>query len=258
MPDEKIKQFPPLPSGVDVSGWIVGLGEPTTGEMYQTSFANFKALISASNPAPPRVNAGPNKVLTLPENSTVLIGFATPITGRYIVSYQWTQISGPTGSVITSPTAPSTGIGNLQAGNFVYRLSAIDNRGGTDSSTVTVSVAASAATPAQPTVNAGPDISIDPPIDTATLTGTASAPGGTITNYTWSKQSGPTGGNIVTPGNPVTEVNTLTSGLYVFRLTVTHSNGQAAFDEVNVLVTGGDPIPPAGDSGLTEGDVPLI
>lgn len=92
--------------------------------------------------APPVVNAGADRSITLPLNgSLVLSGTATDSDGT-ITKYQWSKYSGPnfTGSGSTSANYTIT---NLNAGTYVFKLAVTDNFGvvGIDYVTVTVSSA---------------------------------------------------------------------------------------------------------------------
>lgn len=87
-----------------------------------------------------------------------------------------------------------------------------------------------------PTVNAGSNVSITLPVTSVTLNGTANDVDGSLVSYLWSKQSGPSGGTIVTPNSASTVVNTLVAGTYVYRLTVMDNSGISAFDEVTIAV----------------------
>lgn len=86
-----------------------------------------------------------------------------------------------------------------------------------------------------PTVNAGSDQSVLMP-NVPTLTATASDPDGSIASYSWTKVSG---GNaaITSPNTASTTITDLSSGVYVFRCTVTDNNGGVAYDDVQLTVT---------------------
>lgn len=93
-------------------------------------------------PAPnvlPTANAGNDITLTLPVNSTTLNGNGTDPDG-YIVSYLWQKLSGPAGGSITNPTNRITTISGLTEGNYSYKLTVTDNRGGSSWDTLTVTV----------------------------------------------------------------------------------------------------------------------
>jgi hypothetical protein len=94
---------------------------------------------------------------------------------------------------------------------------------------------AASATP--PTANAGADfIWYICALNTTplTLTGSGTAFGGaTITGYQWTKLSGPSA-TITSATSATTTVTGLSSGVYVFQLTVTDSNGNTGSDNVTV------------------------
>ena len=94
-----------------------------------------------------------------------------------------------------------------------------------------------------PTANAGPDQTVTLPVPFVQLNGSGNDPDGSITDYTWSKISGPAGGNFNNKdiANPV--VTDLNPGTYIFRLTVTDDNGKkygkvagTGYDEVMITV----------------------
>jgi len=91
-----------------------------------------------------------------------------------------------------------------------------------------------AATNLPPVANAGGNQSIA--ISTCTLNGTGSSdPDGTIVGYAWVKLSG-TGGTIVSPTSAITNVTGLSTGTYVFQLTVTDNNGLTGSDPATITV----------------------
>lgn len=96
-----------------------------------------------------------------------------------------------------------------------------------------------------PTVNAGADKSITLPVSTVQLVGTASDADGSITKYQWSRFLGTVGGTIVSPNSATTNITNLTTGTYVFTLTVTDNSGATGSDNVMVMV---NPAPPNNQS----------
>jgi len=94
-----------------------------------------------------------------------------------------------------------------------------------------------------PTANAGPDQTVTLPVSFLQLNGSGNDPDGSITDYTWTKVSGPAGGNFNNNdiANPI--VTDLNPGTYIFRLTVTDDNGKkngkgagTGYDEVMITV----------------------
>ncbi|CAN5430989.1 hypothetical protein BH11BAC3_BH11BAC3_06110 [soil metagenome] len=181
----------------------------------------------------PTSNAGNDQVITLPVNNTVLNGVGLDADG-IIVAYTWSQISGPAGALIISPNSANTAINNLVQGFYEYQLTVTDNDGAVAIDTISVLV--NAALNMAPAVNAGNDQVITLPVNSTTLSGTATDSDGTIVDYTWVKISGPVAGNIASPATALSSVNSLVQGLYEFELTVTDNDGAVSKDTVQVTV----------------------
>ena len=84
-------------------------------------------------------------------------------------------------------------------------------------------------------VDAGTDISLIMPTNTATLKGTATEP---VTNYQWTKIAGPGQYTIANPNNPSTAISNLAMGKYTFQLKVINSAGDSAMATINVVMLG--------------------
>ncbi|HEY8933713.1 MAG TPA: PKD domain-containing protein [Cyclobacteriaceae bacterium] len=85
-------------------------------------------------------------------------------------------------------------------------------------------------------VLAGPDITLNQPLNSTTITAIASTETGAINSYTWTKVSGPSA-TITNGSSPtVTLTNLNIAGVYTFRLTVTTDAGDSAYDDVVVTV----------------------
>lgn len=102
-----------------------------------------------------------------------------------------------------------------------------------------------------PIANAGADKVITSPASTTTLVGSATDSDGTIATYAWTKDSG-TGGAITTPAAATTGLTGLSTGSYVYRLTVTDNLGATAFDTVNVTVLALANVVPVVDAGVNK------
>lgn len=88
---------------------------------------------------------------------------------------------------------------------------------------------------ASPSANAGTDQTITLPTTSVTLGGSGTDSDGSISSYLWSLVSG---GSVtfVSPTSASTVVNGLTTGTYVFRLTVTDNGGATGTDDITVTV----------------------
>jgi hypothetical protein len=147
-------------------------------------------------------------------------------------------VSGHPESQVLSFTAPSVpGSAVLQ-----FRLTVTDNRGGTGTGDVNVTV-----TNLQPAVNAGADVSTRPRL-TVPLLATATDPDGTISSIAWSQVSGPTA-TLSNPGSVnagLVAPSVVANGTLVFRVVATDSDGATASDEIFVTVSNSAPVANAG------------
>ncbi|WP_250419078.1 PKD domain-containing protein [Pontibacter deserti] len=82
---------------------------------------------TATNQAPV-ANAGPDKTITLPTNSTQLNGSGTDADGA-IASYAWSQISGPSTATFSSTTAAQPTVSGLLQGSYTFALVVTDDKG---------------------------------------------------------------------------------------------------------------------------------
>lgn len=101
-----------------------------------------------------------------------------------------------------------------------------------------------------PVANAGPDASIAMPTNSVSLSGASSYDqDGSITNYAWSKISGPASFSISNPNivNPV--ISNLEAGTYEMQLMVTDNSGAADLDTMQVTVFPPDPLAPTANAG---------
>ncbi|GIL23255.1 MAG: hypothetical protein BroJett042_17680 [Bacteroidota bacterium] len=185
-----------------------------------------------SNQAPV-ANAGGNVTVTLPTNSTNLIGSGSDADGS-VASYAWTQVSGPSTATFTNATNPTVTVSNLLQGSYVFRLTVTDDDGATGTATATVTVV-NPATNKAPFANAGPDRTITLPVNSVVLTGTANDLDGTIASYSWSKLSGPTA-TLTNQNTNVVTISDMIAGSYLIRLTVTDNLGATASDNVAITV----------------------
>jgi hypothetical protein len=213
-----------------------------------TGSSTTQIIVQAAIPPnlPPVVNAGTDKVLTLPTNSVNQVGSATDPDGT-ISSYVWTKVSGPATFTINSPTSATTLLSGLVQGTYIFQLQATDNLGSTGTDQATIQVDPIPNVP--PTANAGSDQSITLPTSATTLIGTGTDPDGTIVSYTWTKISGPSGGTIATPNQSTTNITSLIQGTYIYQLTVTDNSAATGTDQVTVIVNAAPLIPPVANAG---------
>ncbi len=194
-----------------------------------------QSLGGGATPVPnqaPVANAGADKMLTLPANSTTLAGAGTDADGT-IASYAWSKVSGPSTGTLANASNATANLSALVQGTYIYQLKVTDNAGaiGTDQVTVIVNAAANVA----PTANAGSDKTITLPANSVTLAGTGADTDGTISSYLWTKISG-SSATILSPTSATTNITGLVAGSYVFQLKVTDNAGATGISSVKVNV----------------------
>lgn len=229
-------------SGLTQGSYVFAL--TVTDNAGATNTANVKVTVNgagSSNKAP-IANAGPDQTIT--GSSTNLNGASSSDPDGSIASYNWSKLSGPTSYAISNSAIANPIVSNLVAGTYQFLLIVNDNLGLTARDTVQITVGSAQPTPppsSQPPVaRAGSDITITLPTNNVTLNGsTSSAPAGSITNWNWSKLSGPAGESINSPQYYTTTVTNLSQGIYTFQLIVKDNTGASASDTVIVTVNGG-------------------
>ena len=88
-----------------------------------------------------------------------------------------------------------------------------------------------------PVAYAGPARYLVLPVNYTELSGSAEDPDGNIVNYEWTKINGPAQYIVVNSKSPVTAVNDLIEGVYLFELKVTDHYGLSSTDNVEVHVS---------------------
>lgn len=181
--------------------------------------------------------AGADTIIKLPVSIIKLNGSGSSDSDGNIVSYAWTQVSGPVMVTITAATTATPLVSAMTSiGTYVFKLIVTDNKGAIASDEINVILQLN--TSVLPVANAGADKTILQPRNSSDASGIAStASDGTITGYNWTQVSGPTNASIVSPNAVKTDLNRLTDlGTYIFRLTVTNNKGVKATDDISVIV----------------------
>lgn len=222
-------------TGLTAGEYVYRLTVTDNGGLVTTDEVKITVQGATTN-KPPVANAGADQTVRIPAGTVQLDGTASQDPDGTIASYSWKKISGPTGGNLTTATAAKTTVTDLlTAGVYVYELTVKDNEG--TAATDQVRIAVNAGNKA-PVANAGNNITIRLPENTAQLDGSLSADeDGTIASYSWKKISGPAGGNPGSATAAKTNVTNLsTAGEYVFELTITDNEGAAATAQVKITV----------------------
>lgn len=186
------------------------------------------------NPAniSPSANAGTDQAITLPTSATTLTGSGNDPDGN-ITAFGWTRISGPNTPTIVTPSGASTAVNGMIAGTYQFQLEVTDNQSATGTDIVQVIVSNSPNV--APTAGAGPDQTIQLPVNSVSLTGSGNDSDGSIVSYSWTKTSGPAA-TITSASSASTSVTGLVQGVYQFQLQVTDNGGLTGTDMVLITV----------------------
>lgn len=191
---------------------------------------------AATSNQPPVANAGNDQIIYLPNNTISLSGSGNDPDGT-IVSYAWSKLSGPVGT-INSVNSASTQVVGLVQGVYQFQLLVTDNRDATATDIVQIVVNGPTSNN-PPTATAGQDQTITLPVNSVLLNGSGFDSDGSIASYQWSKVSGPVSAKIQNIGSSSTSVSDLTSGTYQFELKVIDDKGASNTDIIQVTVQEG-------------------
>ena len=197
----------------------------------------------------PVSNAGSSQTFAYFYNTITLRGNLSNDPDGSIVSYKWTQDSGPS-LLISTPDSVVTLARNVAvSGVYVFRLTVTDNLGSSSSSTVTITI-----TPALDGISGTPTVNIVPVANpgqgatfvlqwnTISLNGNLSNdPDGTITSYKWIQESGPAL-DITTSDSVSALARNPVVGSYVFRLMVKDNKGAISSAPISFTIL--PPVPP--------------
>ncbi|KAK2518577.1 Kiaa0319l [Columba guinea] len=191
---------------------------------------------------PPVANAGPNQVITLPQNSITLYGNQST-DDHSIVSYEWLLSPNSKGKVMEMQgvRTPVLQLSAMQEGDYTYQLIVTDSAGHQSTAEVTVIVQPENNKP--PKADAGPDKELTLPVDSTTLDGSKSSDDQKIVSFLWEKTRcvssvirGPDGVKLENANSSIATVTGLQVGMYEFTLTVKDERNLQSQSSVNVIV----------------------
>ncbi|KFR03560.1 Dyslexia-associated protein KIAA0319-like [Nipponia nippon] len=184
---------------------------------------------------PPVANAGPNQVITLPQNSITLYGNQST-DDHSIASYEWLLSPNSKGKVMEMQgvRTPVLQLSAMQEGDYTYQLIVTDSAGHQSTAEVTVIVQPENNKP--PKADAGPDKELTLPVDSTTLDGSKSSDDQKIVSFLWEKTRGPDGVKLENANSSIATVTGLQVGTYEFTLTVKDERNLQSRSSVNVIV----------------------
>lgn len=189
-------------------------------------------LVNPGSNKVPTVNAGQDKSITLPVNTSNFTATTSDEDGE-IESYLWEQVGGPEELAMTGTSSATVSLGNLNEGIYTFKITVTDNAGAKAWDEVQLTVKPSSNK--LPNVNAGEDVKITLPENSVTFTANASDADGAIVTYLWEQ----IGGEAATLNGAQTatlSVSGLKKGTFTFRVTVTDDKGGTAADQLIVAV----------------------
>jgi len=113
-----------------------------SGKVNRPKVSAIEVLVSSTLNTPPVADAGENKAIRLPEDSTTLVGTWSDADG-YVTDVKWTQVSGPR-ATMQGTTSSNLELSNLKANTYIFRLTVTDNKGDEHSDEVALVVIAAA------------------------------------------------------------------------------------------------------------------
>lgn len=207
-----------------------------TDDSEQSSIAEVHVFVKPPTNKPPKADAGDDISIALPTTRAVLNGTRSKDDIK-IVLYHWEQVSGPNNAEFATVNESVTNITKLTKGDYVFKLTVVDDNGNADSDTVNVKVTQNKNAP--PKANAGGDQVETAPISALIINGSQSSDDLRIGQWLWTRdQSSLAIGTIVqnTDKSPVLMLTDIVPGRYVFRLKVMDDQGLSSEDTVSVIV----------------------
>ncbi|XP_026536426.1 dyslexia-associated protein KIAA0319-like protein homolog isoform X2 [Notechis scutatus] len=184
---------------------------------------------------PPVANAGPNQVITLPQNSITLYGNQST-DDHGIVSYEWSLSPNSKVKVaeMQGVRTSTLQLSAMREGDYTYQLTVTDSAGHQSTAEVTVIVQPENNKP--PRADAGPDKELTLPVDSTTLDGSKSSDDQKIVSFLWEKTQGPDGVKLENANSSIATVSGLKVGVYKFTLTVKDERNLQGQSSVTVIV----------------------
>ncbi|XP_073419107.1 dyslexia-associated protein KIAA0319-like protein homolog isoform X2 [Dendrobates tinctorius] len=202
----------------------------------QQSTSEVTVIVQPENNKPPEADAGPDKELTLPVDSTTLDG-SRSTDDQKIVTYLWDKTRGPAGVKIENSNSSIATVTGLQVGKYEFTLTVTDERGLQNMAVVSVIVKEEINKP--PVAKISGNVVITLPTSTAELDGSKSTDDKGIMSFQWQRdESSPAAGEVLNNSDhhSILFLSNLVEGTYTFHLKVTDAKGESDNDRTTVEV----------------------
>ncbi|XP_073522064.1 dyslexia-associated protein KIAA0319-like protein homolog [Phyllobates terribilis] len=202
----------------------------------QQSTSEVTVIVQPENNKPPQADAGPDKELTLPVDSTTLDG-SRSTDDQKIVTYLWGKTRGPVGVQIENSNSSIATVTGLQVGKYEFTLTVTDERGLQDMAIVSVIVKEEINKP--PVAKILGNVVITLPTNTAELDGSKSTDDKGIVSFQWQRdESSPAAGEVLNNSDhhSILFLANLVEGTYTFHLKVTDAKGESDNDRTTIEV----------------------
>uniref|UniRef100_A0A1W7RAA4 Dyslexia-associated protein KIAA0319 n=1 Tax=Hadrurus spadix TaxID=141984 RepID=A0A1W7RAA4_9SCOR len=203
----------------------------------QTSEAEVHVFVKPESNLPPTADAGPYQQIKLPVKGPLILNGSRSKDDIKITKWCWTQTRGPKVLKIEDADKPYAKINELIPGEYNFNLTVCDEK--RICSTAETKITLIQTKNASPQANAGGDRTVYLPCDVIIMNGNQSTDDVGITSYHWERDPASLAvGDIIENSDhqPVLKLINVMPGRYLFRLTVTDSQGSSATDTASLIV----------------------
>ncbi|PAV91518.1 hypothetical protein WR25_14208 [Diploscapter pachys] len=203
----------------------------------QSDSTTIKVFVNKALNLPPVADAGGNKTLILPESSIVLDANAKD--DGMIVSYRWTQKSGPTTATLLNADKAKATASDLKEGIYEFELVVVDDGGLNATAHAFINVQRGNN---EPPIAKAKNVTVHLPAGIAALNGSESTDDAGIVSYKWAADEMVPASMMIldkTNKQPVLFISGLVVGVHSYNLTVKDQQGEAGSTLVYLTVERG-------------------
>lgn len=207
-----------------------------TDSANQSSTAQVHVFVKPPTNKPPVAKAGENITISLPQ-TWAIVDASNSTDDNKISSFKWEQVEGPSTVTFENANITKTNVTGLTKGVYTLKVSVTDDNNNVASDVVYIIVNQNKNQ--KPTSNAGPDLTIELPVNGVVINGSESKDDWEIVKWQWTRDEKSLAvGNIVEKSDesPVLILTDVFVGTYIFNLTVFDKQGLSDTDSVTVVV----------------------